>query len=111
METLMRTILFRRVIVVMSLVLVGMVFSACSPDFPLAEPGPYAVSQVSVETVDPARGNRPVGITYWYPAEKQKGVKTDLNQTAQNLPPGRSGAPYPLFYENGKYISPLPGFW
>ncbi len=96
MESILKTLVIRRLFILMSLVLIGIGLSACTSDFPLAEPGPYAVSQISVETVDPARGNRPVGITYWYPADMQKGVKFDLNQTVQNLPPDRSGAPYPL---------------
>lgn len=96
METLSKFFSMRRCILFRSLVLIGLGLSACTSDFPLADPGPYAVSQLSVETVDPTRDNRPVGITYWYPADKQKAGKFDPDNVAMNLPPDRSGAPYPL---------------
>ena len=62
--------------------------------FPLGEPGPYHVSRHTLTTRDPARADRPVAITVWYPAIRPADWKGE--RPSMGAVPDRSGAPYPL---------------
>lgn len=74
-----------------------------APDeFPLAEPGPFAVGMRSLPTLlDPARGDRPVSIRIWYPAE-QPSVPSDAPAFVADAPPDLSGGPYPVILSSSK---------
>ena len=89
--------------VIMFLLLVSLTLSACGPanPYPLAEPGKYNFgTRIGYEFVDPSRGDRPVKLTVWYPAELPKDAPpSDYNYDA---PPDLSGAPYPIILSSSK---------
>ena len=86
-----------------SLVMLSFLLPACSlvTPFPLSEPGPYDFgTQPTNKFTDPDRGDRPVNITVWYPADLPANAPpSDYNF---NAPPDRSGAPYPLILSSAK---------
>jgi predicted dienelactone hydrolase len=61
--------------------------------YPLAEPGPYAVSRMSLAIEDAAREGRRIGVVIWYPTVPPGDLKRTIQSDAE---PDRGGAPYPL---------------
>ena len=76
--------------------------------FPLAEPGPYAVGMRSLPTVlDPSRGDRPVSVRVWYPAQRPPVPTTSPAPAGApgfvaDAPPDSSGGPYPVILSSSK---------
>lgn len=64
-------------------------------DYPLAIPGPYAMSRRRYTFEDADRDNRKVSITVWYPAVLEKPSEIPL-MVGANLEPAVEGAPFPL---------------
>ena len=61
---------------------------------PFSEPGPYAVGmRRMIKYTDPSRGDRPVTLTIWYPAEK---AATTVGEVINDGAPDMSNAPYPV---------------
>jgi predicted dienelactone hydrolase len=62
---------------------------------PFSEPGPYAVgTRKMIQYTDASRGDRPVTLTIWYPAEKA--AATTVGEAVTDAPPDMSNAPYPV---------------
>jgi len=61
---------------------------------PLSEPGPYSVGLRRIDLKDPARSEREITITIWYPAIPPAG--TTVGGYNRDAEPDFSGAPYPL---------------
>jgi predicted dienelactone hydrolase len=79
-----------------------------SPDsnpFPLLEPGPYMSGRRSYSLQDASRGNRPVGITVYYPAIRPPGSSSRFPKL--DAQPDLSGAPYPLILSSTKMAADL----
>jgi len=79
-----------------------------SPDsnpFPLLEPGPYMSGRRSYSLQDASRGNRPVGITVYYPAIRPPGSSSRFPKL--DAQPDLSGAPYPLILSSTKMAGDL----
>ncbi len=70
---------------------------------PLSEPGEYHMGVRALASEDAKRGNRPVGITVWYPA-LQPPSSTGRSPT-RDATPDLSGAPYPLILSSTKVAS------
>ncbi len=62
----------------------------------LAEPGPFFAGKITYKFTDPARKDRPVNITVWYPAKLEKGAEPDHSSVIVKREPDFSLAPYPL---------------
>jgi predicted dienelactone hydrolase len=62
---------------------------------PLSQPGPYPVGLRRITVTDPARSDREVTITVWYPA-----VRT-ADMPERDADPDFSAAPYPLILSSG----------
>ena len=73
--------------------------------YPLGEPGPYHVGKLRIQTEDPDREDRPVGITVWYPAIKTGESKPGI--PTLNADPDAGGAPYPLILSSTKMAEDL----
>lgn len=69
-------------------------------DLPLSEPGLYDVGQQKFTFEDPARDNRKVPITLWYPAKKPFG--SESGKVIQDAEPNFKEAPYPLILSSTK---------
>jgi predicted dienelactone hydrolase len=65
-----------------------------SAPFLLSEPGEYHVGLRSLVAKDASRGNRPIGITIWYPALQPP--NSTVKGSTRDATPDPSGAPYPL---------------
>lgn len=63
---------------------------------PLSTMGPYTPGKTTFTTQDPARGNREVSITVWYPAIRPADGPSDPYYVGTDLAPDPAGAPYPL---------------
>lgn len=61
----------------------------------LAEPGPYGVGRLNLDTTDPAREERAVPILVFYPAV------TESEQPTPDAEPDLAGAPYPVIIGDG----------
>jgi predicted dienelactone hydrolase len=70
--------------------------------YPLTEPGPYHAGKVTYAFEDASRGNRPVGITVWYPALPPEGSSGTKSMVGTGRDPDPSGAPYPLILSSTK---------
>ena len=68
--------------------------------YPLSTPGPYHVGTRKYAAQDPARENRKVSITMWYPAVRPEGATH--NRPSRDAAPDRSGASYPLLLSSTK---------
>ncbi|MCU0522826.1 MAG: hypothetical protein MUF84_19320 [Anaerolineae bacterium] len=69
---------------------------------PLSELGPYSAGKRSYVAEDPARGNREVPITVWYPAVRPEGATQTAFWVDRGWDPDPSGAPYPLLVSSTK---------
>ena len=67
---------------------------------PLSEPGPYGVGLRQFTFTDPARNDREVTISVWYPAVSPA-APTSTGAT-RDAEPDRSGEPYPLILSSTK---------
>lgn len=71
--------------------------------FPLSEPGPYAVGLRAYTFTDANRGGRQVSVTVWYPAMPTTG--SNSKNPTRNADPDPVGAPYPLILSSTKVAS------
>jgi predicted dienelactone hydrolase len=81
---------------------------AGNPDYPLADPGPYAVSYRVITYVDESRDGREVPVIVYYPA-----VEVPASSGAnppRDAAPDPSGAPYPLIVSSSKMARSLAPF-
>jgi predicted dienelactone hydrolase len=72
---------------------------------PLSEPGKYYVGVREDAYPGASRGDRPVGITLWYPAVKPRNAAG--SRPARDATADRSGAPYPLILSSTKVANML----
>jgi predicted dienelactone hydrolase len=96
--------------VLVSLLLIAFFLSSCGPanSFPLSQPGPYDFgTRQGYKFIDTSRGDRPVTLTVWYPAQLPKdSPPSDYNFDA---PADLGGAPYPVILSSskvGSYFGP-----
>jgi predicted dienelactone hydrolase len=67
---------------------------------PFSEPGPYDVGQRKFNFTDPARDDREVPITLWYPAKRPFG--SEGGKIIRDAKPDLKEAPYPLILSSTK---------
>ncbi len=98
-------------VLIAALFSLGVVMAQDEALLPLAAHGSYVAGIRSIDFVDPARADRPVTISLWYPgimpADKLDKVPIlqKSNTGFPNLPPEMSGAPYPVVLYSHGYTS------
>jgi len=92
-----------RLSILMSLAVCMLILASCSlvNPFPLSKPGHFDFgTRQNYQFTDPARDNREVSLTIWYPAVlPEDAPPSDYNF---NAAPDTSGAPYPLILSSAK---------
>jgi predicted dienelactone hydrolase len=93
----------KAVLFFVSLTLISLALSACSPKEPfhLSEPGPYQFGTlINYKFIDSGRDNREINLYIWYPAI----VPKDAEPSRYNFDaePDTSGVPYPVILSSAK---------